>query len=77
MVEATRLLLLGGTGEAADLARNLSGTPGLTVIADPREMLQKARPAGLGKGAFHLVLPRKNGRVKESSVAAPQKAKLF
>jgi hypothetical protein len=33
--------------------------------------------ARLGKGGFHLVLPRKKGRIKESSVAAPHKAKLF
>lgn len=55
MGKVIRLLLLGGTGEAAELARGLSGTPGLTVITSlagrtrkPHELPGEVRVGGFG-----------------------------
>ena len=55
MAEVTRLLLLGGTGEAADLAHALSDRPGLTVTTslagrtkNPRELPGEVRVGGFG-----------------------------
>lgn len=58
MRERARLLLLGGTGEAADLARDVAVMPGLTVITSlagrtqhPQKLPGEVRVGGFGGAA--------------------------